>query len=82
MAADRSHPLAHEGISVGALRLLELLPRHPMATVASVIKLVETTETTARRATDLLAAAGVLVGKTGVSFWAFLCVTSDRVATL
>ena len=48
-----------------ALRLFELLPRHPVVTVASVMKLVETTRTTAGRAIELLVAAGVLVETTG-----------------
>ncbi|WP_437578703.1 hypothetical protein [Sorangium sp. So ce887] len=44
-----------------ALRLFELLPRHPVVTVASVMKLVETTKPTAGGATERLVAAGVLV---------------------
>lgn len=62
---DRARVLAHEGMSVVALRLFELLPRHPVVTVASVTKLVETTKPTAGRAIELLVAAGVLVETTG-----------------
>ena len=65
VAADRARVLAHEGMSVLALRLFELLPRHPIVTVASVVKLLETTKPTAGRAIDLLVAAGVLVETTG-----------------
>jgi Fic family protein len=65
VAVDRSRVLAHEGMSVVALRLFELLPRHPVVTVASVMKLVETTKPTAGRAIELLVAAGVLVETTG-----------------
>lgn len=65
VAADRARVLAHEGMSVVALRLLELLPRHPVVTVASVMKLVETTKPTAGRAIELLVAADVLVETTG-----------------
>jgi len=65
VAADRARVLAHEGTSVVALRLFELLPRHPVVTVASVMKLVETTKPTAGRAIELLVAAGVLVETTG-----------------
>ncbi len=65
VAVDRTRVLAHEGMSVVALRLFELLPRHPVVTVASVMKLVETTKPTAGRAVDLLVAAGVLVETTG-----------------
>lgn len=65
VGADRSTVLALEGISLPALRLFELLPRHPIVTVASVMKLVETTKPTASRAVELLAKAGVLVETTG-----------------
>jgi Fic family protein len=65
VAADRSVALEHNGMSVVALRLFELLPRHPVVTVASVMKLVETTKPTAGRAIELLTAAGVLVETTG-----------------
>jgi Fic family protein len=65
VAADRALVLAHEGMSVVALRLFELLPRHPVVTVASVMKFVETTKPTAGRAIELLVAAGVLVETTG-----------------
>jgi Fic family protein len=65
VAADRARVLAQEGMSVVALRLFELLPRHPIVTVASVMKLVETTKPTAGRAIELLVAAGVLVETTG-----------------
>jgi Fic family protein len=65
VAADRARVLAHEGMSVVALRLFELLPRHPVVSVASVMKLVETTKPTAGRAIELLVAANVLVETTG-----------------
>ena len=65
VTAHRARVLAHDGISVVALRLFELLPRHPVLTVASVMKLVETTKPTAGRAIELLVAAGVLVETTG-----------------
>lgn len=65
VAADRARVLAHEGGSVVALRLFELLPRHPVVTVASVMKFVETTKPTAGRAIELLVAADVLVETTG-----------------
>jgi Fic family protein len=65
VAADRARVLAREGTSVVALRLFELLPRHPVVTVASVMNLVETTKPTAGRAIELLVATGVLVETTG-----------------
>lgn len=65
VAADHARVLAHQGMSVVALRLFELLPRHPVVTVASVMKLLGTTKPTAGRAIELLVAAGVLVETTG-----------------
>ena len=65
VAADRARVLAHEGMSVIAVRLFELLPRHPVVSVASVMMLVDTTKPTAGRAIELLVAAGVLVETTG-----------------
>jgi Fic family protein len=65
VAADRTRVLAQEGMSVVALRLFEMLPRHPVVTVASVMKFVETTKPTAGRAIELLVAAGVLAETTG-----------------
>lgn len=65
VATDRAHVLAQAGMSIPALRLFELLPRHPVVTTASVMKLVETTKPTAGRAIELLVAAGVLVEATG-----------------
>jgi len=65
VAQDRSRVLASDRTSIGALRLFELLPRHPIVTVATVMKLIETTKPTAIRAIDLLVATGVLVESTG-----------------
>jgi Fic family protein len=65
VATDRARVLAQAGMSVVALRLFELLPRHPVVTVASVMKLLETTKPTAGRAIELLVVAGVLVETTG-----------------
>ena len=65
VAGDRSRVLAQDGMSIGALRLFELLPRHPIVTVASVMNFVETTKPTAGKAIELLVAARVLVESTG-----------------
>jgi Fic family protein len=65
IASDRSQILAHESMSVVALRLFELLPRHPVLTAATVMKLVNTTKPTAGRAIELLTSAGVLIETTG-----------------
>lgn len=65
VTTDRARVLEQRGTSVMALRLFELLPRHPVVTVGSMMKLVETTKPTAGRSIDLLVAAGVLVETTG-----------------
>jgi Fic family protein len=65
VAADRARVLGCDGMSVVALRLFELLPRHPVVTVASVMKLVDTTKPTAGKGIDLLVRAGVLSETTG-----------------
>jgi len=65
VAEDRTRVLANEGMTMGALRLFELLPRHPIVTVASALKMLDTTKPTAGRAVELLVGAGVLVEMTG-----------------
>ncbi len=65
VAADRSRVLMSGTASVTALRLFELLPRHPVVTVASVMKLIEASKPTATRAIGMLVDAGVLVETTG-----------------
>jgi Fic family protein len=65
VASDRTRALGHGGMSVIALRLFEILPRHPVVTVNSVMKLMETTKPTAGRAIELLVATDVLAETTG-----------------
>jgi len=65
VTADRARVLEQPTTSVAAVRLFELLPRHPLVSVASVVKLLETSKPTAARAIDALAGAGVLVETTG-----------------
>ena len=65
VAEDRARVLGNEGMSIGPLRLFELLPRHPIVTVASAMKMLDTTKPTAGRAVELLVGAGVLVEMTG-----------------
>jgi Fic family protein len=48
-----------------AVRLFELLRRHPLVSTASAMKLLETSKPTAARAIDTLARAGVLIEITG-----------------
>jgi Fic family protein len=65
VTADRRSVLQNDTNSVAAVRLFELLPRHPVVSVASVMKLLETSKPTAARAIDTLEAAGVLIETTG-----------------
>jgi Fic family protein len=65
VAADRTRLLQHEATSVAAMRLFELLPRHPIVTVGSTLKRLGTSKPTAGRAVELLVEAGVLVETTG-----------------
>ena len=65
VAEDRARVLGHAGMSVVALRLFEVLPRHPVVTVASAMKLVDSTKPTVGKAIDLLVRAGVLTETTG-----------------
>jgi Fic family protein len=65
VTADRQSVLRNDTTSAAAVRLFELLPRHPLVNVASVMKLLETSKPTAARAIDSLEAAGVLIETTG-----------------
>lgn len=65
VAEDRANTLAHLGTSVAAVRLFELLPRHPVVSVAFAIKQLDVSKPTAGRAIDALEKAGVLVETTG-----------------
>jgi Fic family protein len=65
VAADRGRVLEHAGTSVAAVRLFELLPRHPIVSVAFVMRLLGTSKPTAGRAVEALGRAGVLVEITG-----------------
>ncbi len=62
---DRTRALDHAGTSVAAVRLFELLPRHPVVSVAFAIKQLGVSKPTASRAVEALEKAGVLVETTG-----------------
>jgi Fic family protein len=65
VAGDRTRALEHAGTSVAAVRLFELLPRHPIVSVAYAVKQLGVSKPTAGRAVDALEKAGVLVEITG-----------------
>jgi Fic family protein len=62
---DRTRALDRAGTSVAAVRLFELLPRHPVVSVAFAIKQLGVSKPTAGRAVEALEKAGVLVETTG-----------------
>lgn len=65
VATDRVRVLERGNSSVAALRLFEMLPRHPVVTVASVMRLIGASKPTAGRAIDALVDAEVLSETTG-----------------
>ena len=65
VAQDRDRILESDSASVSAIRLFELLPRHPIVTVATTMKLVDASKPTATRAIGILEEAGILVETTG-----------------
>jgi Fic family protein len=65
VSEDRGRVLRNAGTSVTAVRLFELLPRHPILSVAFAMKKLGTSKPTASRAVDVLSTAGVLVESTG-----------------
>ena len=65
VAQDRDRILESGSASVSAIRLFELLPRHPIVTVATTMKLVDASKPTATRAIGILEEAGILVETTG-----------------
>lgn len=60
LGEDRRRLAAAERSTVAALRLLDLLPEHPVVTAARVAELLEVTAPTARKALDVAADAGIL----------------------
>jgi Fic family protein len=65
LSDDRQRVTAHPQATVSALRLLELLPEHPMVTLALVTATLRITKPTAIKAITALASAGILREVTG-----------------
>lgn len=65
VSEDRTRAIDHAGASVAALRLFELLPRHPVVSVAFAIERLGVSKPTAGRAVEALEKAGILVERTG-----------------
>jgi Fic family protein len=62
---DRGRVLGLQHTTVAAVRLLELLPEHPMITVTRATRMLGTTRPTAAKAVDALVDAGVLKETSG-----------------
>lgn len=65
VAQDRDRIVESGSASVSAIRLFELLPRHPIVTVATTMKLVDASKPTATRAIGILEQTGILAETTG-----------------
>jgi Fic family protein len=65
VSTDRQRVVAAPSASIMAIRLLDLLPIHPVVTIPSVVKLLETTRPTAGKAVQLLESLGVLTETSG-----------------
>jgi Fic family protein len=65
LSKDRRTVASHEAATVSAIRLLDVLPEHPMVTLPAVMGLLKTTKPTAGKAIDALSKAGVLKETTG-----------------
>ena len=65
VADDRTRALNAAGTSVAAVRLFELLPRHPIVTVAFAVERLGVSKPTAGRAIEVLEKVNVLVESTG-----------------
>ena len=65
LAADRSALTRSRTATVGAIRLLDHLPMHPVVTLQRVIQLLETTKPTALKAMDALQRLNILHETTG-----------------
>jgi Fic family protein len=60
LGKDRRRLASHARSTVSAIRLLDLLPEHPVVTVPMVAKLLKVTGPTARKAVEVAVDAGVL----------------------
>jgi len=65
VARDRERVLVAKSSSLTAVRLLDLLPRHPVVTIPRVVELLETTRPTAGKSVGLLESLGILEETSG-----------------
>jgi Fic family protein len=65
LGKDRRTVANHEATTVSAIRLLDVLPEHPMVALPAVMDLLKTTKPTAGKAIETLCKAGILKETTG-----------------
>jgi hypothetical protein len=65
LETHRRQVTRHPAATIPAIRLLDLLPEHPMVTLPLTIELLSTSKPTAAKAIDALCRAGVLHEITG-----------------
>ena len=65
LGKDRRTVANHKATTVTAIRLLDLLPEHPVITLPRAMELLKTTKPTAGKAIDALCKAGILSETTG-----------------
>lgn len=65
VARDRERVLVAKGSSLTAVRLLDMLPRHPVVTIPRLVEMLETTKPTAAKSVALLESLGILQETTG-----------------
>ena len=88
LGKDRKAVTHREATTIYAVRLLDLLPDHPMITLPKAIELLETTKPTAGKAIEALLKAGVLRETTGrqrdrvYAYEAYLKVLSEDTNTI
>lgn len=65
VAKDRNRVVEARGSSLTAVRLLELLPSHPVVTIPGAVEMLASTKPTATKAVALLESLGILEETTG-----------------
>jgi len=65
LGKDRRAAVAHKATTIPSIRLLDLLPEHPMVTLPKVMDLLKVSKPTAIKAIEALSEAGVLKETTG-----------------
>lgn len=84
LAKDRARLLSRAGVTVPAMRLLDLLPSNPVVTLPLAISLLKTSKPTATGVIDVLVRTGILKETTGkrrdrvYSYESYLRVLTER----